>query len=75
MGSGSTDPLVLAPIVRNKPEKVAGKMSGGTSHQEVDTLSLGECSLEGHHVFSTTSALGRTLENQAEQDRHEDLDH
>lgn len=36
-------------------------MSRGTSHQEVDTLSLGGSSLEVHHMFSTTSALGRTL--------------
>lgn len=40
---------------------------GALSSQEVDTLSLGESSLEVHSVFSTAGALGRTLENQAEQ--------
>lgn len=37
------------------------------SHQEVDTLSLGESSLEVHSVFSTVSAPGSTHGNQADR--------
>lgn len=60
-------PWFLHPWFGTNQRRWLGRWVGALSSQEVDTLSLGKSSLEVHSVFSTAGALGRTLENQAEQ--------